>query len=61
MPGQNDEPVKDPVCGMIKPKSMMKAQSVYKGKTYYFCAESDKQMFDGYPEGWVPQEDRRPS
>ena len=49
-----DEPVKDYVCGMIKPKSQMKSQTIYKGKVFYFCSEDDKKMFEairmlGYP------------
>ena len=53
-----DELVKDLVCGMTKPKSQMKAQTVYKGKTYYFCWERDKQMFEANPEHWIPNKER---
>lgn len=53
-----DQQVKDVVCGMIKPKSQMKAKTVYKGKTYYFCWDRDKQMFDANPEHWIPNEER---
>ena len=52
-----DQLVKDLVCGMVKPKSQMKAKVVYKGKTYYFCVERDKQMFESNPEHWVPKAD----
>lgn len=45
--------VKDPVCGMEKPASQMKASSVYKDKTYYFCSQMDKDMFDAHPDHWV--------
>ncbi len=48
------EIVKDPVCGMVKPKSEMKTLSVYEGKTYYFCSQMDKEMFDAHPEHWAP-------
>lgn len=48
-----DELVKDVVCGMIKPRSQMKAQAIYKGKTYYFCVEQDKQIFVSHPESWI--------
>ncbi len=45
--------VKDPVCGMIKPKSQMKVQAVHKGTVYYFCSEGDKNMFVAHPEHWI--------
>jgi len=47
------EIVKDPVCGMEKPKSQMKFSSVYSGKTYYFCSQVDKDLFDAYPDKWI--------
>lgn len=52
---EDEKKVKDPVCGMVKPKSQMKAKTVYKGKTYYFCWERDKQMFLANPEHWIPR------
>lgn len=54
-----DVVVRDPVCGMEKPKSQMKASTVYKGKTYYFCWENDKEMFLANPEHWVPREEKK--
>src|SRR5947207_12334873 len=36
-----------PVCGMAADQSI---QSVYKGKTYYFCGNDDKRTFDKSPE-----------
>ncbi len=47
------ELVKDPVCGMEKPKSEMKVQAIYKDKVYYFCSEMDKEMFLAHPENWI--------
>ncbi len=45
--------VTDPVCGMkINPKSAA-AKVEYKGKTYYFCMESDKQAFEKDPEKYI--------
>jgi YHS domain-containing protein len=35
------------VCGM-DPKLSLK--TVYKGKTYYFCSQAHKQLFDDSPE-----------
>lgn len=47
--------VKDVVCGMVKPKSQFKFLSVYNGKTYYFCSQMDKEMFDHHPDHWTPK------
>jgi YHS domain-containing protein len=44
---------KDPVCGMKVKKSKAAAVSEYKGKTYYFCAESCKGKFDKEPEKYI--------
>jgi len=51
-----EEIVKDPVCGMIKPKNEMKFYSIFNGKVYYFCSEGDKELFDAYPDRWLPSE-----
>ena len=42
---ESEELVKDVVCGMVKPKSKMKTETVYKGKTYYFCSENCRSKF----------------
>src|SRR5439155_19407072 len=40
------------VCGMdVDPKVAPK--SVFKGTTYYFCSEDDKETFDAAPENFV--------
>ncbi|MFV1917029.1 MAG: YHS domain-containing protein [Patescibacteria group bacterium] len=52
------ELVTDPVCGMEKPRSEMRVELEYKGKTYYFCTDGDKKMFEAYPENWIPKEAR---
>ncbi|MCL5797360.1 MAG: YHS domain-containing protein [Patescibacteria group bacterium] len=52
------EIVTDPVCGMKKPKSDMRVTSDFQGKIYYFCSQSDKDMFDSHPEHWIPKEER---
>ncbi len=54
-----EELVKDPVCGMEKPKDQMKVFSIFKGRTYYFCSEGDKELFDAHPDHWVPREERK--
>ncbi|MDO8487914.1 MAG: YHS domain-containing protein [bacterium] len=51
---KSDELVKDVVCGMIKPKSQMQLTSIFNGKAFYFCSQSDKSMFDAHPEHWAP-------
>ncbi len=41
-----------PVCGMnVDPKSGPK--SVFNGKIYYFCSDSDKKTFDAAPDKFV--------
>ena len=48
----------DPVCGMVvDPKTAEK--SVYKGKTYYFCARSEKEAFDKSPEKYIKKKGMR--
>lgn len=58
MSENSEKLVKDPVCKMIKPRSQMKAKAVYKGKTYYFCWEGDKQIFEAHPESWIPKAEK---
>jgi YHS domain-containing protein len=44
--------VVDPVCGMtVDPVAAPSA--MYKGKTYYFCSEDDKEKFEKSPEAYV--------
>jgi Cu+-exporting ATPase len=45
--------VKDPVCGMNVNENMAKLKSEYKGKTFYFCNQSCKAMFDKNPTRYV--------
>lgn len=40
----------DPVCNMEVDEKTTKLKSVYKGKTYYFCAPGCKAIFDENPE-----------
>jgi YHS domain-containing protein len=44
---------KDLVCGMNVDEKTAKWTSEYKGKTYYFCAERCKQVFDKRPAHFV--------
>jgi membrane fusion protein, copper/silver efflux system len=48
----------DPVCGMEVDEARAKATgkaSVYRGKTYYFCAEECKEQFDKQPGKYVKE------
>ncbi len=44
---------KDPVCGMSVDEKTSKLKSEYKGRTYYFCSQSDKATFDKNPTKYV--------
>jgi xanthine dehydrogenase accessory factor len=43
---------KDPVCGMAVEASIANYVSEYRGKVFYFCCSTCKQMFDGQPEAY---------
>ncbi len=43
----------DPVCGMKIDEKTAAGSSVYKGKTYYFCAMGCKKAFDANPEKYL--------
>lgn len=45
--------VMDPVCNMDVDEKTAKEKSVYKGKTYYFCAPGCKKEFDKNPDKYV--------
>jgi P-type Cu+ transporter len=45
--------VTDPVCKMVIEDKDAVATSLYKGKTYYFCAEKCKEAFDKDEEGYI--------
>jgi YHS domain-containing protein len=44
---------KDPVCGMQVDESKAAGKSEYRGKTYYFCCERCKVVFEQAPEKYV--------
>jgi Cu+-exporting ATPase len=50
---------KDPVCGMAVDAKKAAATSTYKGKTYYFCAQSCKEKFDQNPEAFTKTQDKK--
>lgn len=43
----------DPVCGMTVEPAKSKGQSVYNGKTFYFCNVNCKKAFDAGPDGYL--------
>lgn len=43
----------DPVCKMTVDEKTAKFFSVYKGKTYYFCAPGCKRMFEQNPDQYI--------
>ncbi len=43
----------DPVCKMEVDEKTARFKSVYKGKTYYFCAPGCKIVFDENPEEYL--------
>ena len=47
---------KDPVCNMNVDEKKSAATSIYKGKTYYFCAKVCKEKFDKEPEKFIAKE-----
>ncbi len=43
----------DPVCGMVVTKENAACSYDYKGKTYYFCAESCRDDFAASPDKYL--------
>ena len=43
----------DPVCGMTVEPEDAAAESEYQGRTYYFCCQDCKRMFDEDPTNYV--------
>jgi len=43
----------DPVCKMIVDEKTAEHKTVYKGKTYYFCATGCKIAFEENPEKYL--------
>jgi YHS domain-containing protein len=44
---------KDPVCGMQVDEKKAAGQSVYQGKTFYFCSGMCKTKFDQNPSQYA--------
>ena len=45
--------VRDPVCNMEVNERMSTAKSIYKDKTFHFCARTCKIEFDKNPEKFI--------
>lgn len=45
---------KDPVCEMIVDTGTANFMSTYQGKTYYFCSDLCRQLFNREPFKYVP-------
>jgi YHS domain-containing protein len=44
---------KDPVCGMEVSYKTAAAESTFRGKRYYFCADVCRETFDAAPERYT--------
>ncbi len=49
--------IKDPVCGMTINPLHAAASIQYHGKTYYFCSQLCKTMFEREPEKYIKSEE----
>jgi YHS domain-containing protein len=47
--------VKDPVCGMTVDEKTANFKSEYMGKTYYFCNQSCKAVFEKNPKRFTDE------
>jgi YHS domain-containing protein len=50
---------KDPVCDMTV-NEQTALQVTFQGKTYYFCSDLCKKMFEREPEKYISAVDKRP-
>lgn len=48
----------DPVCNMKVDEEKAAATSVYKGTTYYFCAQACKEKFEKQPEKYLSEDEK---
>ena len=49
----HDQSHKDPVCGMEVSAKSAVAECIYRGKAYYFCADSCRAAFEEEPETFL--------
>jgi len=52
------EKARDPVCGLMVEKDP-KLAAEYKGKTYYFCSNADRNKFIKNPQKYVKEPEPR--
>jgi YHS domain-containing protein len=48
-----DKMVRDLVCGMDVDETSSTLKVEYRGQTYFFCAQSCKERFEGSPEEFI--------
>ncbi len=46
---------RDPVCGMDVDENKAQLRSEHTGKTYYFCSQSCKEVFEKNPRRFVDE------
>jgi YHS domain-containing protein len=51
--------IKDPVCGMTINQQANVITAQYQGKTYYFCSQMCKMMFEREPAKYIKTEDEQ--
>ena len=59
--GATDLPVKavDPVCGMDVEPGKTKLVSIFKGRSYWFCAEGCRRAFEADPDKYLKKNPAR--
>lgn len=50
---------RDPLCGRPLTPAATTLKSEYQGKTYYFCCDLCKQLFDHEPQKYAIEEDEK--
>ncbi len=51
------ETYRDPLCGRLLAPVAITPKSEYRGKTYYFCCDLCKQLFDREPQKYALEKD----
>ncbi len=45
--------IKDPVCGMSIDSNMAENDFIWRGKTYFFCADHCREVFEKSPDKYL--------
>ncbi len=53
------ETYRDPLCGRLLTPVATTPKSEYQGKTYYFCCDLCKQLFDREPQKYALEKDAK--